>query len=657
MTRLAIAHFNDVYRVSPQKLDPHASEVIDVTQFAAMLDDVRAKWVDDGTDGLSLFSGDLFSPSVESSVTRGSHMVPVINTLAPEVSLTGNHDFDFGYPHLTKLMKDTTFPWLLSNITDTETGRVPGGLKEFVILEKAGLRIGIIGLVEKDWISTVSSWPQNFVYKDMAETGLQLSKDLRDPEGEHRCDLIIALTHCRIPNDIALAKALHATSPKCGPTHINQHGVDLLLGGHDHLYYVSEGVNEWKAYDITAPVLGAESGSDDILLAKSGTDFRDLSNIELELSASPSGSIRRQTVTNIKGEHLSTSPTYRSHEGLKKILEDQLSNVSRTLHTPVCVLLAELDVRSQFIRLAESAAGDWFADIVRHSYDDALCLNDCGGADGVFICAGTLRGDSLYSDVLTLGNIMEILPFEDPIVVIELDGASLWQALESSLSTWPAQEGRFPVISGFRVSWNSSKPPGSRLLQVTHLGKSHEDDHEVDRNPGGRMYKVVTRQYMADGHDGFEALKDKKFLVDDENGQMMSTLVRRYLMGCHYVNKMARLSDQSEEEIARHLHKQTQSIIQVERASRKNVGRLASSRAVSNWHRAFNTVRDVRQHFASNLCITNREHMSGIDAFDGEKARKGLLISSEDEKDTPDEDLLRATPSIDGRLKDEGSRA
>ena len=433
--------------------------------------------------------------------------------------------------------------------------------------------------------------------------------------------------------------------------------MDLLLGGHDHLYYVSAGVNEWKGYDITTLVLGAESGSDDILLAKSGTDFRDLSNIELELSASPAGSIRKQTITNIKGEHLSTSPTYRSHEGLKKTLEDQLSNVSRTLHTPVCVLLAELDVRSQFIRLAESAAGDWFADIIRHSYDDALCLNDCGGADGVFICAGTLRGDSLYNDVLTLGNIMEILPFEDPIVVIELDGASLWQALESSLSTWPAQEGRFPVISGFRVSWDSSKPSGSRVISVTHLGKSSEDDREVDRNPGGRMYTVVTRQYMADGHDGFEALKDKKFLVDDENGQMMSTLVRRYLMGCHYVNKMARLSDQSEEEVAHHLHKQTRSIIQVERASRKNVGSSASSRAVSNWHRAFNTVRDARQHFASNLCITNREHMSGIDAFDGEKARKGLIIPSEDDKDTPDEDLLRATPSIDGRLKDEGTRA
>lgn len=36
---------------------------------------------------------------------------------------------------------------------------------------------------------------------------------------------------------------------------------------------------------------------------------------------------------------------------------------------------------------------------------------------------------------------MEILPFEDPIVVLEVDGETLWAALESSLATWPAQEG------------------------------------------------------------------------------------------------------------------------------------------------------------------------------------------------------------------------
>jgi len=78
MTQLPILHWNDVYRVRPQKVSPTSSETIDVTQFAGLLDDIRAQWPlrDDGKrDGLSLFSGDVFAPSVDSSVTRGSHMV------------------------------------------------------------------------------------------------------------------------------------------------------------------------------------------------------------------------------------------------------------------------------------------------------------------------------------------------------------------------------------------------------------------------------------------------------------------------------------------------------------------------------------------------------------------------------------------------------
>jgi 5'-nucleotidase len=73
---LSILHFNDVYRVTPQKVSK--SETIDVAQFAALVDDLRDRWVqrpDGKRDGLCVFSGDAFSPSVESSVTRGSHMV------------------------------------------------------------------------------------------------------------------------------------------------------------------------------------------------------------------------------------------------------------------------------------------------------------------------------------------------------------------------------------------------------------------------------------------------------------------------------------------------------------------------------------------------------------------------------------------------------
>jgi 2',3'-cyclic-nucleotide 2'-phosphodiesterase (5'-nucleotidase family) len=51
------------------------------------------------------------------------------------------------------------------------------------------------------------------------------------------------------------------------------------------------------------------------------------------------------------------------------------------------------------------------------------------------------RIQSFSPGLITIGDILEILPFEDPAIVIEVDGAILWDAIESSLKTWPAQEG------------------------------------------------------------------------------------------------------------------------------------------------------------------------------------------------------------------------
>lgn len=104
---------------------------------------------------------------------------------------------------------------------------------------------------------------------------------------------------------------------------------------------------------------------------------------------------------------------------------------------------------------------------------------------------------------------------------------------------------RFPIVSGFRVTWDSSRPKGQRVVSIhlavdqndsnhddpSNLGTPNLDGAPVERQRGGRTYKIVTRQYMAEGHDGYDALKGCKYLVDDENGKLMSTLVRQYLLG------------------------------------------------------------------------------------------------------------------------------
>ncbi|KZT26337.1 Metallo-dependent phosphatase [Neolentinus lepideus HHB14362 ss-1] len=665
MTKLSILHFNDVYRVRPQKISPSGNETVDVAQFCQLVDDAREHWLprtDGKRDGLVLFSGDVFSPSVESSVTRGRHMVPVMNEIGPDVALTGNHDFDFGYPHLCKLIQQTKFPWLLSNIIDAETSRVPENLCEFIVIERSGLRIGIIGLVEREWIGTVSSWPQTFMFHDMAEAGMSLSRRLRDPKGEYKCDFIIALTHSRY--DIVLAHDLLAASPSAqrkNPIH-DSHGVDIILGGHDHLYYVSRGVDSWEGYDLQQNVLGAEEDHGDVLVVKSGTDFRDLSELELELVDTPEGSVRRKVVKKIEGRRHAPQPNSKPCGRLTEILASELSRVSDSLKSPVCRATAPIDTRSHLIRVAESAAGNWFADIVRHAYDDALCLNGHDGVDGAFICAGMLRGDSIYGPgTITLGDILEILPFEDPLVVLELDGETIWTALEVSLETWPAQEGRFPVISGFRVAWDSRRPARQRVVGVWLLreeslsAEEHQrysrgeiirrslKEESIQRQQGGRQYKILTREYMAQGHDGFLPLKGRKYLIDDESGQMMSAIVRKYLLGSQFVNKMVR-QDASN---VLHLHPETENILHREKTRNK-----ARSRAAHNWQYLANVAvhrSRSREHYQSQISVASREHMSEVDCFHNEALRNYEELS-----DSSKNDLLVIHPEVDGRLQDLG---
>lgn len=97
---------------------------------------------------------------------------------------------------------------------------------------------------------------------------------------------------------------------------------------------------------------------------------------------------------------------------------------------------------------------------------------------------------------------------------------------------------RFPVVSGLRISWDSRRQPGERVIGIWLLleGENNENGVHLNLEPvlrvkGGRKYKIVTREYMADGHDGYEALRGSRQLIDHESGDLMSSIVRRYLLG------------------------------------------------------------------------------------------------------------------------------
>jgi len=92
--------------------------------------------------------------------------------------------------------------------------------------------------------------------------------------------------------------------------------------------------------------------------------------------------------------------------------------------------------------------------------------------DCSLLCGGTIRSDSVYGPgEVTLGDLLEIFPFEDTVVVIRITGQQLWDALESALSMVPKQEGRFPVVSGLKIEYNQKAEPGHRLRNIWLMEK------------------------------------------------------------------------------------------------------------------------------------------------------------------------------------------
>lgn len=141
------------------------------------------------------------------------------------------------------------------------------------------------------------AFPPTFRYRSMVEIARKLLKELRDPNGPHRCDVVIAITHCRLPNYIDLANDLGATKG----VNSDDHGVDLVLGGHDHTYYIGKGVDEYKGEDWHTDMAGIEKDKD-CLLVKSGTDFHDLSETVLEIGEARDGAVGRRRIVGANGE-------------------------------------------------------------------------------------------------------------------------------------------------------------------------------------------------------------------------------------------------------------------------------------------------------------------------------------------------------------------
>jgi len=134
-------------------------------RFVTAINEMEAKMAKENIECVVMFSGDIFSPSIESMLRKGEHMVPVLQLTHTRLATVGNHDFDLGVPCLRNLCastRDTT--WISSNL-DIEGGQ--GLFEKWVdYTTPKGVRMLVLGIAEQ-WIDTLGSITEDeVVYND-----------------------------------------------------------------------------------------------------------------------------------------------------------------------------------------------------------------------------------------------------------------------------------------------------------------------------------------------------------------------------------------------------------------------------------------------------------------------------------------------------------
>src|SRR6266851_548180 len=457
---LTLLTVNDVYEITPVQGTGGLAELMTLLQAE------RAT----ATHHLTTVNGDFLSPSVMSALLKGAQMVALFNTLGVDAVVFGNHEFDFGPEVTQQRLAEARFPWLGTNVLGPD-GKPFGGALATMTRPVGELTIGLFGLLTPETARLSSPGP-TVTFAPVVPTAKTSVAALR----QAGADVIIALTHLSIAEDRALAKQVS--------------GISVILGGHDH-----------------EPITWYEGGT---LIHKAGYDAHYLGRIDLTIE---------KKVTE-KGAQVTVIPSWRMianrgvtpDAGVAAEVARYTAALDKELGQPLGQTQTALNSQTGEVRTRETTMGNLIADALREALQ----------ADVALINGGGIRGNRLYEagTMLTRRDILQELPFGNPGVLVELSGADLLAALENGVSQVENKAGRFPQVSGLRLTYNPGKPAGSRVLDVQIGGKA------LDRTA---TYRVASNDFLLKGGDGYASLSKGKVLIDASGGSLMATTVMHYI--------------------------------------------------------------------------------------------------------------------------------
>ncbi len=413
-------------------------------------------------------AGDTISPSLMSGFDKGAHIIDLFNMTPLDVFVPGNHEFDFGPEVFMKRMGETKAAVLAANLRSA-AGQPLAGIVDSKIFAFGPVKLGVIGLTADD--SPVSSKPGKLQFAESLSTAEREAARLR----KAGADLIVLVPHA----GRALDEQLYTSGI-----------AEVILSGHDHDLYMQ--FNEKTAI--------VEAGQDGMVVVA----------VDLAVKVEERDGKRR----------VRWWPRFRFIDTADVVpdadVEARVAAYAKTLDSelgqPIGTTETELDSRNATVRGGEAVIGNLFADAMREATkSDVVLINGGGFRGGKVYAAGT---------ELTRKDILTELPFLNKAYVLEVSGAQLKAALEQGFTGAENEIGRFPQVSGMRIKADVARAAGQRVVSVTV--------NDAALNPKAK-YRLATNDYLANGGDGYAALKSAKVLAGEAEAALVANVVIDYI--------------------------------------------------------------------------------------------------------------------------------
>ncbi|MDQ7825114.1 MAG: bifunctional UDP-sugar hydrolase/5'-nucleotidase [Candidatus Eremiobacteraeota bacterium] len=391
-------------------------------------------------------SGDCATGTALSNAFYGIPVIEYMNLAGYDAMALGNHEFDWGVGKLMAMRTHAKFPFLAANLIDRRTGKVPPYAQPYSIVEKEGVKIGLVGLITMN--TTILQNPnriKNLLFLPPEEPARKAIEEL------HRkgVRIILVLSHLGVEDDKALARKVP--------------GIACIIGGHSHT------------------ALQQPLKVDETVIVQTGCHGSSLGKVKLILD-SDSGSVK-----SFAGELI---PVIDSIILPDKEVEAMVAPYQKKIQASMDEVLgtAEGDLLNEPLGDTESTPlGNFITDALRITCKADMALYKSDG----------IRTDILKG-AIRKGDLYQVLPYDNKVIKAELTGREIRGMLELIV-----ESPFLTQVSGLRVLYHGSKQKGERIEAFLPGGEPLADERSYCLATTDYLF------YLNMVGGGFDVLKKK----------------------------------------------------------------------------------------------------------------------------------------------------